>query len=93
MKGSYSTVCVGRYKKAIDQQLAAGGAGAMPLSRSGVANCEKDQGPLPAGDKPSLYEEGFNSKLCGNEVHRTNALLLLIKIMLCIEFYCQKVSD
>ncbi|KAJ1474766.1 hypothetical protein T484DRAFT_1910867 [Baffinella frigidus] len=34
------------YEKAIQQQVAAGGPGAMPLSRSGVANCEKDKGNL-----------------------------------------------
>ena len=28
-------------------------------------------------------------KLAGNEVYCTNALLLLIKIMLCSKFYCQ----
>ena len=40
-----------------------------------------------------LYEKSFNSKLYGNEAHCTNALLLLIKIMLCIKLYGQKVFE
>jgi len=38
----------------------------------------------------NLAGKSFNSKLFGNEVHCTNALLLLIKIMLCSKLYCRK---
>ena len=34
------------YEEAISTQLAVGGSGVMALSRSGVANCEKDKGNL-----------------------------------------------
>ena len=38
-----------------------------------------------------LQEKSFNSKLYGNEVYCTNALLSLIKIMLCSKLPCIKV--
>ena len=39
------------------------------------------------------YKESFNLELSGNEVYYTNALLLLIKIMLCSKLHCPKVLD
>ena len=44
---------------------------------------------VPKG-APTLQDKSFNPKLSGNEVYRTNALLLLIKIMLCSKLHCQK---
>ena len=37
-----------------------------------------------------LWEKSFNLKLSGNEFYSTNALLLIIKIMLCRKLRCQK---
>ena len=38
-------------------------------------------------------EKSFNRKLFGNEVYCTNALLLLITIMLCSKLHCRKVVN
>ena len=45
------------------------------------------------GHTRTLYEKSFNLKLSGNEVYCTNALLSLIKIMMCNKFHSQKVSN
>ena len=38
-----------------------------------------------------LYEQGFNLKLWCREVYYTNALILLVKIMLCSKLHCIRV--
>ena len=38
-----------------------------------------------------LWEKSFDLKHSGTEVYWTTNLLLLIKIMLCSKFHCQKV--
>ena len=37
-----------------------------------------------------LYEKGIELKLPGNEIYYTNALILLVKNMLCCKHHCQK---
>ena len=37
----------------------------------------------------SLYEKGIESKLSGNEVHYTNASILVVKNMLLSKLHCQ----
>ena len=41
----------------------------------------------------TLKKKSFNSKLSGNEVYFTNALLSLMKIMLCSKLHCHKVLN
>ena len=54
-------------------------------------------GGLPGGSMisllklPILYEKTFSFKLYSNEVYCTNALLILIMVMLCSEHHCRKV--
>jgi hypothetical protein len=40
-----------------------------------------------------LQENRFNLKLFGNEVYFTNALVVLIEIMLCSKLHCQTVLN
>ena len=42
---------------------------------------------------PILRRKSFNLKPSGNEVYRTNTLLLRIKFMLCSKLHCQKVLN
>ena len=48
---------------------------------------------LPVEEARDLVGKDFNFKFSGDEVHRTDALLLLIEVMLCIRLHCQKVLN
>jgi len=39
------------------------------------------------------YKKAFKSKLSGNAIHCTNALLSLMKVVLCGKLHCQKFLD
>ena len=45
------------------------------------------------GHERILQGKSFNLKVSGNEVYYTNAVLSLIKIMLCSQLHCQQVLE
>ena len=59
----------------------------LPLQRGESTSASREMAHAPG---LILYEKEMKLKLSGNEVHCTNAVLLLVNIMLCVRLHCQR---